>query len=159
KAQALARKTLGPAHPTTSHYIAALMSVEAALGKWERAGKLALESRKITRSYIAHTLPALSPEEQLNFLVHNNSWQTYRAVSLGLHADAHPELAPLTAEILANYKGLAQESLAERTALALGAADPTLKAGLAELNSLRSRLAALAQGGGTDADFKQLEKL
>ncbi len=141
------KKVFGDNHPDTASSRHNLMVLAGSQGDWQIAGEQALASRQAVRAHVANVLPALSQQQQLQFLEYVNELDFFAALSLGLHHAEYPPLAALSAEFLANGKAVAQESLAAQAALSnlQAASDPALGQLIAELNAARARLAALAQ--------------
>ncbi|MCE5268206.1 MAG: tetratricopeptide repeat protein [Planctomycetaceae bacterium] len=110
-------------------------------GQWEEAVVHCTEERQASRRWMSQVLPAMAPAEQLVYLFRNEKLPLFEALSIALHVADKPRVAEASAEWLLNSKGTGAECLAEQMHLARGSDDSGVKSLLAELASVRAKLA------------------
>ena len=118
QALAIREKTLGPAHTLCAQTTEELAILCAAQGRYREAIEDEDRARRGFRGHIQHVLPALSEREQLIFLAEIDSASLWTAYSLGLEQRNDSSAVQRSADWVLNGKGLAQQTLAERTLLA-----------------------------------------
>ncbi|MBW0000891.1 MAG: CHAT domain-containing protein [Verrucomicrobia bacterium] len=143
-----------------SHEAFYLSMLYAHTGRWEEATRL-IDGR-VRYPALRAGLSCLSESEQLSYL-QDYMIEVQTALSFGLAQPNDPKIVTASAQWLLASKGLAHEALAERTLLARDSADPQVVQIAGELQSVRTRLALLANTVVTAPDAPaskdQLEQL
>ncbi len=157
KAEPLFRESLriyeakrGPLSEDVSSTVRNLAVLHAALNQTEIAASEIDRERRITRKYIAQVLPLLDENEQLRFLFNKDRMPIYVALTLGWENGSDAAIAGRSANWLANSKAVAQQTVAQRTALIRDAKDPKLRIIIAQLSDIRARLGKLTNGALPD---------
>jgi CHAT domain-containing protein/tetratricopeptide (TPR) repeat protein len=139
----LNRELLGDRNPAVSDALTNLMSMEALVGDVDQALKYADRTRRLVREQTLHVLTGLAPAEQLNFLRRTDENRLFQALTLAVERRSSSAVASMSASWLVNWKGICQETLAERSLLRTDSRDPKLTADVKQLDMLRRQLAAI----------------
>jgi CHAT domain-containing protein len=134
---------LGPDHPAVAITLYNLATLDVALEHWDAAADRIDRGRRLHLRHTGSVLTALSEAEQLTFLRTIEEQRFHASLSLTLRRRQDARLVALSAGWVLNGKALAQQALAEQTRLARDGGDTRLRPLVAELVSIRRRLAAL----------------
>jgi CHAT domain-containing protein len=151
RALAIDRHRLDATHPDLIAILTHLASIAARQERWQDAVELTSEARRNTRRSIGEVLPALAPDEQLQFLFHQDRWALTSALSLSIARLKVPDMQARAVEWLLNSKGVAQQALAERTVEARTATDPRAAQVIEQLQTVRRQLVRL-RGKAAEAE-------
>jgi CHAT domain-containing protein len=146
------RARFGEDSPDVARCRYVLAYLQARTGALDEAAKSMDLVRRATRRHVVRVLPALTEADQLTFLKAKDEGFLQTALALALRA---PGEARRSAAWLINGKGVTQEALAQRAALARAGDDPKRKEAADELRGVRRRLGALVltpAKPGTDAE-------
>ncbi|MFN3149336.1 tetratricopeptide repeat protein, partial [Bremerella sp.] len=139
---AILQQQLSEIHPDVITYQVKLAAVLAAMDQWDEAIAQSDVAFRNTNQHIRQTLVGLNSSEQLNYLKMNLAdWE--RGYSFALFRQDDPEVNALTSSWLINSKGIAQETLANRSVLANLQAKPQLAQLSNQLIETRQNLAHL----------------
>ena len=148
QAEALCRRSAdayeqlyGLDHPDTMLALDNLATFHASQGHWGHAANLFDRTRKLRRSFLARTLPALSDDDQFSLIEIGEQLSRDAALSLALQRRAESGLSALSAEWALNSKAVALRAQAERKVLERDATNPEAARLLAERETIRGRLA------------------
>ncbi len=131
---------LGADHPDVGLSRVLLAELHKLAGQPREAAIDFDQQRRSARRHIAYVLPALSPAEQLAFLQHSDRANLETALTLGIDSADDAAICELSAGWLANGKAVAQQTLAELTALSR---DPSLVKTVSALTAVQKQLATL----------------
>ncbi len=144
RAVASCEKWHGADHPDTTNALDNLATFQACQGNWGPAADLFDKTRRLRRSFLARTLPALSEDDQISLISMAEQTSRDGALSLALQRRADPGVAARSAEWAFNSKAVALQALAERAVLSHDVQNPEAARLLADRETTRGRLAMLA---------------
>jgi CHAT domain-containing protein/tetratricopeptide (TPR) repeat protein len=131
----------GPDHPDTMLALDNLATFLASQSDLGAAADLFDRTRKLRRSFLARTLPALSDDDQFSLIEIGETFSRDGAFSFALQHRTEPGLSARSAEWALNSKAVALRAQAERAVLSRDATNPEAARLLAQLDTIRARLA------------------
>ena len=157
---------LGPEHPDSMAALDNLASLHACQGDWEVAVEQFDRIRRLRRSFLARTLPALTDDDQFSLIESGEQLSRDSALSLALMRHNDPGLSDKSAEWALNSKAVALRAQAERAVIVREVTNPEATRLLAEREAIRGRLAMAVPSPGksrigaatTDDAYSELVK-
>jgi CHAT domain-containing protein/Flp pilus assembly protein TadD len=153
----------GPNHPSVILSLINLAGLYAAQERWQEALTTFDRACRGLRRHVRLVLPALSSQEQLNFLRAKVQPSFQAALSLALVRPGDKVLAEQAAAWLVNGKGLTQEIQAEPLLLARSATDPRFRKVIGRLLKVRRQLAnltlAVPKAGAVKQHLARLDEM
>jgi CHAT domain-containing protein/tetratricopeptide (TPR) repeat protein len=144
RALTLLELKFGPDHPHTASDREVLAAAVMKQGRVPEALDLFDVARRSRRRLLEQTLPALSEDDQLEFLQTTFAGSFTMAMGAAWSAKNHPGVPEKSASWVLNHKAVALSALAQRAVLARDAADPRVAPIVRDLTEARRHLAALA---------------